>query len=108
MPELTANKKISSPPDAETKSALIQVARLKTMNQEWDQALQQYQTLADLFPSDPFILEPLARVQQKLGMQGIWTKTLAKALQCYKSLGMTRKAELLEARLFQVPPAAMG
>lgn len=88
--------------DPAAKQAMLQVARLNTLSHDWKQALKQYEVLSGYYPSDPFILEPLARIQHKLGLIKDWAATISQAIRCYKALGMQRKAELLERQSFQI------
>jgi hypothetical protein len=84
------------------KKSMLQVARLDDMREDWKKACKEYQLLADLFPADPFVLEPLSRVQQKLGMVAEWRKTLARAIECYKAMGLPLKAQTAETKLLRV------
>lgn len=81
------------------KKSHLQVAMLRSMNEDWSKALTEYTALADQFPGDPFILEPLSRVQHKLGMNEACAQTLAKAIQGYRTKGLYLKAAKVEAHL---------
>lgn len=87
------------------KTALLQVARLNDMSQDWKRASEQYQKLSEDYPEDPFILEALARVQKKMGWNERWSSTMLKAKQAYQKLGMLRKVEIIESKLSPGAPA---
>jgi hypothetical protein len=48
---------------------------------------EDYLRLAEVYPEDPFVLEALSRVQQRLGLTGEWTETLSRAAANYRALG---------------------